>query len=74
VSGNDEYVLVRPGAPEQSFLIKVLRGKAGIRGRHTPTSNAPLSDIEIDLVERWVVSLAGPVGEKPVPRGDDTTR
>ena len=62
---DDEYLLVSPGAPEQSFLIKVLRGKGNIQGAHTPASGSILSDAETDLVARWITSLADTDGQAP---------
>lgn len=62
---NDEYQLVSPGAPERSFLMKVLRGRANIRGRHAPGSGAVLSGSETDLVARWITSLADTSTQAP---------
>jgi mono/diheme cytochrome c family protein len=61
---NDQYVLVRPGEPEESFLIKVLRGGSEARGAHMPP-NGRLSDSEIDMISRWITSLADSNGQAP---------
>jgi mono/diheme cytochrome c family protein len=53
---NDQYFLVKPGDPENSFLIKVIRGESEARGAHMPP-NGRLSGAEIDLVSRWIRSL-----------------
>jgi mono/diheme cytochrome c family protein len=57
---NDNYLLVAPGAPEKSFLIRVLRGEADIHGPHAPPGVVHLSDEELDLIERWISSLSNP--------------
>lgn len=48
--------LVKPGAPEQSYLMRKIKGQ-GIRGERMPKGNVPLSAGEIAVLERWVSSL-----------------
>ena len=62
---NDGQLLVKPGAPEQSFLVGVLKGSDGMRGRHSPSNSPLLSDSEIGLVERWISSLRQPTRSEP---------
>jgi mono/diheme cytochrome c family protein len=59
---NDQYLLVKPGEPDESFLVKVLRGESEARGAHMPP-NGRLSDAEIDMISRWIASLAGSAGQ-----------
>jgi mono/diheme cytochrome c family protein len=53
---NEGFVLVKPGEPEESFLIKILRGDHEAGGLHMPP-NGIMGDAEIDLIYRWVESL-----------------
>ena len=60
---NDDYVLVKPGDPESSFLLRVLRGDADIRGAHMPPGGPRLSNSETEVITRWIASLAEPGGK-----------
>jgi mono/diheme cytochrome c family protein len=56
---DDGHRLVKPGVPQESFLLMVLKGEADIRGPHAPPNHLRLSDAETELVARWIASLAG---------------
>lgn len=48
-------LLVVPGHPEQSFLIKKLRGElAPDEGYPMPFRNPPLSEAQIQAIEDWI--------------------
>lgn len=43
--------------PEQSYLIKKIRGEAGIIGKQMPAGSSPLSKEDQKVIEDWVKSL-----------------
>lgn len=45
---------VRPGHPEQSRLVYLLRGEGGT----VMPPDRPLPDVEIEIVERWILEGA----------------
>jgi hypothetical protein len=48
-------ILVIPGDPENSYLIKKLKGSAGIVGLRMPRNGPPfLTDGQITVIERWI--------------------
>jgi len=53
---NEGFVLVKPGKPEESLLIKILRGDHEAGGLHMPP-NGIMGDAEIDLIYNWIESL-----------------
>jgi uncharacterized membrane protein len=48
-AGEEEVIL--PGQPEDSELVKRIKGEAEPR---MPLNQAPLSDDEIELIEQWI--------------------
>lgn len=49
---------VDPGNPEGSYLLKKLRGDAGISGDQMPLGDVPLSAAQIELVRAWIAAGA----------------
>ena len=49
---------IDPGNPEGSYLLKKLRGDAGISGDQMPLGAAPLSAAQLDLVRAWIAAGA----------------
>lgn len=45
---------VTPGDPENSYLVRKLRGDADIQGQRMPFGGPFLTDAEIDRVVRWI--------------------
>jgi mono/diheme cytochrome c family protein len=54
---NDSYMLVRPGDPDHSFLVMVLRGDPDAHGVIMPPNGQRLSESEVGLISRWIDSL-----------------
>ena len=53
---SDETNLLRvnPGNPEQSYLLRKVRGDADIVGARMPLGRADLSDENIELIRQWI--------------------
>lgn len=49
---------VDPGNPEGSYLLKKLRGDAGISGAQMPLGDAPLSAAQLELIRAWIAAGA----------------
>jgi len=47
-------LLVEPGAPDRSYLVDKLRGRALCRGQQMPLRAAPLPEAEIAQIEDWI--------------------
>jgi len=48
-------MLVKPGDPDNSYLIQKLEGRAGIQGGRMPLSGPPyLTDGQIQVIRRWI--------------------
>jgi hypothetical protein len=62
-SAEGPWLRVKPGDPANSYLIKKLRGTAGIKGERMPRGGKPLAPQEIVAFEAWIKSL--PAGMKP---------
>ena len=45
---------VEPGDAEASYLVRKVRGDAGITGARMPISGAPLSQAQIDGIIQWI--------------------
>ncbi|MDZ7313953.1 MAG: DUF5777 family beta-barrel protein [candidate division KSB1 bacterium] len=60
-SAETPFLRVKPGDPDNSYLIKKLRGTPDIQGERMPRGK-PLSEEEIATVEAWIKSL--PAGMK----------
>lgn len=54
VSGSPAGNFVRPGHPEASKLVYLLRGEGG----SIMPPDVPLSDVEIEIIERWILEGA----------------
>ncbi len=54
---NPSFKIIDPAAPEKSYLLKKLRGSAGIEGGRMPLRRDPLSDAEIKTIADWLDSL-----------------
>ena len=49
--------LIDPVNPEQSYLLKKIRGEKGIVGKQMPLRSPPLSEEDQKIIEDWVKSL-----------------
>jgi hypothetical protein len=49
---------VDPGNPEGSYLLKKLRGDAGISGAQMPLGDAPLSAEQLEMIRAWIAAGA----------------
>lgn len=56
-----EILLVKPGDPENSYLVHKIEGRAGIVGKRMPRDLPPLSPGQIALVRGWVTALGSAV-------------
>lgn len=52
--------LVDPGNPHNSYLVKKIKGEAGIIGLQMPMTGDKLSDNEISVIEKWITELGNP--------------
>jgi hypothetical protein len=58
---NPVHTLVIPGDPENSFLVKKLRGELGPDdGDPMPLRNPSLSEAQIQAIETWIAGGANP--------------
>jgi hypothetical protein len=60
-STESDYLLVRPGAPEESYLIMKLEGTHlahGGSGARMPFGSPPLKPADIDRIRRWIAEGA----------------
>lgn len=54
-AGKPSLLRVRPGDPENSYLVHKLEGRAGIVGLRMPYAGPPyLTDNQIAIVRRWI--------------------
>lgn len=53
-----DLMRVRPGDPENSYLLKKIRGDADIVGARMPLGRSPLSQEQINLVRDWIMEGA----------------
>lgn len=49
-----DLLRIDPGNPEDSYLLKKIRGDSDIVGSRMPLGRAPLSSEEIDLIRTWI--------------------
>jgi len=61
-SSAGSWLRVKPGDPANSYLVKKIRGAAGIKGDRMPRGGKPLAESEIAAIEAWIKSL--PAGMK----------
>ena len=52
--GKPGAIRVVAGDPENSYLIHKLEGRAGIAGVRMPLVGPPLTDGQIQIIERWI--------------------
>ena len=45
---------VKPGDPENSYLVHKLEGRAGIVGSRMPLNSTPLTSGQISIIKRWI--------------------
>lgn len=58
-SEREEFKIIAPGQPEQSYLLKKIRGDRSISGDRMPPGY-PLNDSEIQTIHQWIASLSPP--------------
>lgn len=54
-----DLMLVNPGAPDSSYLLKKVRGDEDIVGSPMPFTGERLSEQDIGAIESWIEALAG---------------
>jgi hypothetical protein len=60
-SGESPLVRVKPGKPDESYLIHKLegtQGEVGGKGLQMPIDSGPLSRQEIDMIRAWIAEGA----------------
>ena len=63
------FILVKPGDPQNSYLIKKLQGSAGIQGDRMPKKGDPLSPAQIKVIAEWIASIpASTPQRKPIEK------
>jgi hypothetical protein len=62
VSSNEDPLLLRvkPGSPDESYLVLKLEGSPGIVGAQMPFGAPPLPQATIDVVRQWITNGAPP--------------
>jgi hypothetical protein len=60
VSSNEDpgRLRVKPGSPDNSYLVLKLQGSPGIVGAQMPFGGPPLPQSTIDVVRQWITQLA----------------
>ncbi len=58
-------VIIKPGDPENSYLIKKIRGDEGIKGGRMPRGEEPLTDEDVKVIADWIASMGSGSKEKP---------
>jgi cytochrome c553 len=61
--GGDSGAMIVPGKPEESLLVKKLKGTGG--GQQMPQGRPPLPDEAIAKIEKWIAEGAKYDGENP---------
>ena len=56
-----QFLRIKPGDAENSYLVKKIRGTSGIKGEKMPRGGAPLADVDIAIIENWINSLEGDI-------------
>ncbi len=51
--------IVSPGAPEESYLMRKVKGAPGIEGKRMPLNRDPLGEDQIRELEEWIRSIPG---------------
>ena len=57
-NGQSAVMLVAPGDPDASYLIRKLENTAGITGARMPLNAAPMSQADIDVIRQWITDGA----------------
>ncbi len=52
-----KFLRIKPGDPQNSYIIKKLLGSADIRGERMPKGSKPLTKSQIAAIARWIQSL-----------------
>jgi len=52
-----EWKRIAPGDPDNSYLVRKVRGAPGIKGQRMPAFRDPLKPEEIQTIVRWVTAL-----------------
>ncbi|MDQ7053296.1 MAG: DUF5777 family beta-barrel protein [candidate division KSB1 bacterium] len=63
-STKPQFLLVKPGDPDKSYIIKKLLGADDISGEQMPKGNEPLPPEQIQVITDWIRSL----GPEPAPK------
>lgn len=57
-SQKPEFLRVKPGDPENSYLVMKIKGDPRIDGERMPRGSEPLAEAEIATIESWINQLA----------------
>lgn len=57
--GSPDLLLVEPGNPDASYLVRKLDGGPGIAGRQMPRDRPARPQGEIDTIRQWIANGAG---------------
>jgi len=49
---------VRPGAPDESYMIWKVEGRVGITGERMPLDANPMTDEDIATLRQWILEGA----------------
>jgi hypothetical protein len=52
------FVNIKPGDPDNSYLVRKVQGSAGISGVRMPDLRTPLTQAQIDAIRSWVTAGA----------------
>ena len=63
-----QFLRVKPGDAQNSYLVKKIRGAADIKGDRMPRSGKPLSAAEMATIEAWINSLPADMQPEPPRR------
>ncbi|MFZ0389166.1 MAG: hypothetical protein WAN36_01820, partial [Calditrichia bacterium] len=58
------FMRIRPGDPDNSYLVLKIEGDQQIQGERMPRGRSPLPQEQIDIIRQWIANLA--VGNDPV--------
>jgi mono/diheme cytochrome c family protein len=62
-------MIIDPGAPEASYLVKKIRGDKSIAGKRMPLAGTALTEDGIRAIEAWIASLPKTGESSDAPKG-----